>query len=248
MTILLKPYFTRYSNSESINFADNALSILNGTPFAAIEPQVRALQTAFDEINASFKKEVGNAKTQDLKTLDERRDKAVRGIKGIAENYLLHFDEAKVKAADAILRSMNKYAKNIHRLGYSAQTAVVNNLLEDWANEPAPQAGIALLGLTEWKEEMETANKEFDAVFIMRNKEEALKDKVASATQVRIGLEEAYREVETHLNAHAVLNPSPEVETIMGELNKLIKKYNAEAQRTPAGTEGEGDAPETEVS
>lgn len=244
MSELIMPTFRAYTNSESINFIDNALDILKKNPLPMLTTQIDELQKQFDLITASFKKESGSAKSIDLKDLDRERDRATQGIKDIAEAYLYHFDDKYVRAGDAIVRSMNKYAKSITRLGYTAQTTVINNLIEDWDNDADLQAAIVLLHLETWKTKLSELNETFNATYIARNEEEADKSKTQSATVMRKGMEDAYRELAKYLNANLILSATPELEQAADRLNTLIQKYNQQAISKPKEEEGEAEAAE----
>ncbi len=242
MSELIMPTFRTYSNSESINFMDNALDIFKKNPLPALRAQVDDLQKQFDLITASFKKELGSAKSVDLKDLDRQRDRATQGIKDIAEAYLYHYEDKYVRAGDAIVRSMNKYAKNITRLGYTAQTTVINNLIEDWDKDTDLQEAIVLLHLENWKGKLNELNETFNATYIARNKEDTEKNKTLSATKMRRGMEDAYREVAKYLNANLILNATPELEAAAAQLNTLIQKYNQEAINKKKEGEEEAEA------
>ncbi len=229
MIELITPTFNTYTNSESINFIDNVLDIFNKNPLPMLTAQIDDLQKQFDLITASFKKESGSAKSIDLKNLDRQRDRATQGIKDIAEAYLYHYEDKYIRAGDAILRSMNKYAKSITRLGYAAQTTVISNLIADWNNDTDLQEAVVLLHLERWKEKLNELNELFNTIYIARNEEETEKNKTPSATVMRKGMEDAYREVIKYLNANLILNATPELEQAADRLNTLIQKYNQES-------------------
>lgn len=236
----------RYSNSEFLTFISNTLEILDTHALAILDTTKASLQSAYDVMDNAFKKDSASLKTKDLKTLDKRRDDALKGIKGLARYYRYHFDESLRDASDAIVRSMDKYNKNIPALRYNRQTAVINSLLDDWATDPTLTAAITLLNLDTWKAELAAANAEFEDAYLGRNQEQALKDAVASATTVRDEVEATYYGLVRRIHSHADINPSPELTALMFELNAIINKNNTEAMRASNSQQGAVEAEEVQ--
>lgn len=236
--MLNSPKFGLYKNSLCFTFIDNVLELLNKYGIPPLAEQVEALQKVHDQMNVSFKKEISSAKTGDLKELDKQRDRAIRGITILTRSYEYHFEENKVRASDAILRSIRKYAKNIAQLSYQEETGVLQNLIEDWNTETSLQEAIALLGLEAWKKELARANEAFDEMYLARTQESAKKQTIVSTSAIRKKVEEQYEQVEQHILANSILNPSTELTELIGDLNALTEKYNTEASRRIRKNEG----------
>lgn len=223
--------FERYRNAEVLAFVSNVLGVLADRNLAYLSTVQADLQTAHDNLSAAFKKETGSTMTGDLKALDKRRDDAIRGIILVVRGFEYHFEEAKQKAATAVLRSIRKYAKNVATLNYQEETVTIKNIIADWANDADLTAAVTLLGLNTWQTELETANSAFDATYLDRTQAEAQKSLTASVSELRPSVEAAYQIVSSHLTANLIVNPSMDLTETVAEVNRLVDKYNLVVKR-----------------
>lgn len=240
--MLNTPRFILYKNATCLAFAADVLEILSKNEVPTLATQVADLQNAYDIMSLSFKKDLGSAKTEDLKSLDQRRDDAIRGILALARSYEYHFEEAKQKAGIALVRSIRKFSDNIPKLSYKDESEVIKNLLEDWTKEATLLDALALLDIADWKTELETANKEFDKVYYERTMETVAKESPVSTSDARKIVEEKYRIMADFAKANALLNPSETLTTVIKAMNVVIDKFNTEVSRTSGG----GEIEETE--
>jgi len=167
------PRFGNYKNSIVLTFIANTLELFNTHKIEAIAAQQTQLQALQRQMAQSFQIDTGSAKTDDLKELDKKRDDAIRGITQVVSGYTLHPTEAKSKAGEALLRSIRKYATDIIRLSYQEETAVINNLIDNWTNDATLATAITTLGLADWQTALDQANQEFDTVYVARSQESA---------------------------------------------------------------------------
>jgi len=226
--MLKSPKFGFYKNPLFYTFISNSLALFKTYKI----PALKSLTTDYDEMGKSFQKEVRSMKTQSLKELDKRRDDAIRGMTALVKSYRFHFDPAKNQAGNLLEQSIYKYARSIAKLSYQEETAVLTNLLTDWNQDTALGQAIKVLDLADWKTELETANQEFNHVYLARNKEKAHQESIASVSEIREEVEANYQMLTQHLHAHAILNPSENLTALIAELNMLIEKYNTEVSRT----------------
>jgi len=225
------PRFGNYKNSIVLTFVANTLELFNTHKIEAIAALQTQLQTLQQQMAQSFQIDTGSAKTDDLKELDKKRDDAIRGITQVVSGYALHPTEAKSKAGEALLRSIRKYATNIIRLSYQEETAVINNLIDNWTNDATLATAITTLGLADWQTALDQANQEFDTVYVARSQESAQKQTIKSTSEIRKEVEAQYQLTVQHINANVILNPSDALNQLVAEMNSLIDKYNIETAR-----------------
>lgn len=242
--MLNSPRFILYKNATALAFAGDILEIHNKNAVSTLATQVAELQTAYDTMTLSFKKDLGSAKTEDLKDLDTRRDDAIRGILALARSYQYHFEEAKRNAGIAIERNIRKFSESVPKLSYKDESEVIKNILEDWTNQPELANAITVLGIADWKAELALANKEFNTVYYERTMETVAKEPAVSTSDARKILEEKYRTLADFAKANALLNPSDTLTTVLKAMNVVIEKYNAEEARTTGTSEGEEESEE----
>lgn len=206
-----------------INFSDlvgnNDPSILN------VLKQHNDFKVAISIFEPLFKKERVNAITQQLILLDERRDKAATGLFAVINGYLYHFDAAVSHAAKLLANSLQIFGSGVPRQNYTLETAAIRKIVTNWETKPELTSALALLGLTEWKDELNSANQSFDHKYLERIEDigaettDILSEKRAEAMAV-------YYELRKYLDANSVLHNSPAYEKTISELNVLIEMNN----------------------
>lgn len=222
--MLQKPKFRKFENPEFIAYFADVLELLNRFNNPTLAPFVAPLAAEYAELDNSFQIERGNMLTRDVQATDKRRDKAITGIKKAADAYRRYFDETVADAAERILRSINKYGKNIARLSYQKETAVLTNLIADWTNTPELAAALTTLNLDDWKNELETANTLFKSVYIDHVQDEAAKD-FTPVTKLLPDAIKAYESLAAILNGFVVMDATT-YEPIVKEINELVNKYD----------------------
>lgn len=227
MLTLLYPAHHRLRNSEFIRFAKDVVTVCtqNDPPVLKIKDQVGQFAGTIDELNRLFKIAQGNVLTAELQAIDERRDKALIGIRLDAESKLYHYSPETVKAAQLVLATYDKYGKSLHRLNYYAETEVVESLSGDFATEPELAAALRLLHLGEWAAELNAANQQFNQTFIARSGSNAARPD-GNLVQQRAICFEQYEVLARHIVAHHTLSPSPAYDKLVLELNDTINGFN----------------------
>lgn len=215
----------RYRNSEFVAFMNDVIQLVDTANIAALANPLSVLQTAYDELETSFKVSQGSTITASVQELDARRDAAIKGVRAVAKAYTNHFDTATQSAGALILQTIDKYGRQISELNYQAQTASLKSLIKDMENDVDLTAALSSLNLTTWFAEMKTANEAFEQKYLERVTDSAAK-KVVAVSEQRPPATEAYQTVIKHIEANTVLNASPELSALTGALNELIMKYN----------------------
>ncbi len=81
------------------------------------------------------------------------------------------------------------------------------------------------LHLTEWVQELKTANNEFNNVYLNRNKELA-EQPDQNIKDVKIPAIEHYKRLINVLKAFRTINPQGDYDKILKEINELVLKYD----------------------
>jgi hypothetical protein len=112
---------------EFIQFIKQFLAFVKaGDPLAlGIEAQYLALEKQWNELQLQFKKALGSKLTVVLEQLDERRDRAISGLRLHFESLTYHVDPTKKEAAQKLLDVIDKYGRGIARKNYQEESALI---------------------------------------------------------------------------------------------------------------------------
>ena len=218
---------TKLRNGEYIQFTSDVLKIveLNNPTTLQVNEKFDAMSTIKTELEALFKKSTENPITAEIENLDKRRDNAVSGILGMINSYGFHYDGAVSGQAKVVQNYLKLYTNNIAQENYNAETATINNIVNDFENKPELLAALTELHLIEWKDELKDANTKFNVTYIARTQD------LATATpdtlkSKRLVANTAYYELRDRIDAFAVINPSALYTKTISEIDALITQYN----------------------
>ena len=214
-------------NGEFLQFVTNfsALVESNNPVTLNVLQQHNDLKAKVGEIEPLFKQERASVITQELVLLDERRDKAINGMTSLIDGYCSHFNAPTAGAANLLTTDLNLFGSGVAKQNYQAETASINGIVSDWETKPELTAALATLGLTEWKNELKTANTTFDQKYLERTQAYG----AASPDTLKAKREETvviYYELKKYLDAYAVIQNTPVYQKTISELNALIDQYN----------------------
>lgn len=221
------PYLHRYRNGEYVQYMTDILTLLEPHDVTALqlaEPQA-ALTTVMEKLNIAFKQSQGSELTPEIVALDDRRDRAIAGLKRLTESYSYHYDPEIAAAGDLLCRNILKHGDNIPRLGYQEQTAVLNSIVRDWEQETDLVAAVNTLNLGDWLAELKESNQQFTAKYLARVGETAHNTAVP-IPELREQGTEAYRTLVNHITAHATLSSNPVYNNLLNEIDVLARQYN----------------------
>lgn len=216
-------------NAEYLQYVKDYLGIisLNNPDQLGIDTKLTILNTKATELEALYKKAMASDKTQELMTLDERRDNAINGIYYFLLGYSYHHEANLQHKAQLLLTNMALYGSGIARLNYQAETATINNLLRDWENKPELADAITTFSISAWVNELKIANEEFNTKYLSRTQEYG----DASPETIKTKRDEtntAYYALRDRIDAlHLLVEtpPSPYA-TVINQLNALTDQYN----------------------
>ena len=232
------PYLNRYRNGEYLQYMKDILELVNqqDTDSLQLSTQKDALETTVSAIDAIFQKSQGSAITQEIIALDERRDKALIGIRSILDGYTYHYDPAIATAAQELLSNINAHGDNIARMSYQEQTAVTDSVLKDTETKPELVSAVSTLTIGNWFAELRTANTAFNTKYLERVNETAASDN-ADIPQLRLAATAAYRTLVTHVEAHKTLSGNEAYAMILKQISVLAGSYNQVVDnRSTSGT------------
>ena len=244
--ILTTPTLSNYRHGEFLQYMKNVLQVYE--PFDAsalsIDAQVNALQSTTDALDAVFQQQLGSEITPELTQLDDRRDKALIGIKTYLESQLYREETDRYHAAENLLDNYRSHGDKIYRFSYQQETAVINAMLHDWSSGQL-LTDTQTLGLTPWIDLLTQLNKDFNEKYVKRAQETAPPAEIEAK---RAAIREAYSELTQRTLAFSLVaaDPTP-YQKIIGMLNGLTDDYNnAVTQRLAGrGSDTEGSTSET---
>jgi hypothetical protein len=219
------PLLERYRIEEYIGFNKDFLGILKTKDTAVVANQLATYEAAFEALSKDFKQDLANELTPVIRELDKRRDACIVGIRGVAFHYTKYYKSDTAAAAEAVLKSIDKYGKDIARMNYQAQTIVLDNLLSDW-EDAALSAAFDSLHLADWVNELRSVNTEFTERRTERRQTLAADNTVVMDAH-RKNVTAAYRTLRDFVGANALLNPSENWTVLIREHNTLAEEYNA---------------------
>ena len=226
-------------NGEYTQFLLDVLSLVQKNDPAAllVQPQYNQLLALSQGIENLFKVGQGNALSDELVLLDERRDNAINGISALVAGHV-YSPDATVKANAKLLADhLAIFGSGIARDNFQSETASLRNIANDWDNKPELIDALTALGLMPWKTEMTTANTLFGEKYLARA-EDAGSASPDTIKAKRLEANNAYYKLRDRLNSYYVINDGadPFGKTV-NSLNGLIDNYNTLLSRRGTTTE-----------
>ncbi|EDP96158.1 DUF6261 family protein [Kordia algicida OT-1] len=227
MDTIKQPMFRYYRNSEFLQYMKDVLAIVNSVDVLSLQltEQVQLLTMHTNKLLEVFEQEKQQKITEALLVLDAKRDSLFIGIKRLLEGNTHHFDFIKQAAAKRLLSHLESYGKDITRMSYQAETAVIDSMLSEWHAEANLQEAIVLLELTEWTEALQDSNTQFGELYVTRIAETAATKK-PSFSSLRTDAKKAYRAFIHRIEAFVVLNINEAYTQLQREIYELTKQYN----------------------
>jgi hypothetical protein len=219
---------SKLRNGEFINFGNDILGLSKkyDLPTLGLQTMVTAFEDSLTPLNKLFLKEKGSAFSTDIELADLRRDNAVLGIKFVLDGYLKHYEQAKQSAAELLIETIEKYGSGaIAYQNYVQETSSINQFIAEIDANPALKAGIEELNLTAWFGELNQANLDFNVLFIKRNEEQSQKPE-GNLKDLRKSAKDGFDALANFLIAKQWIQPGPEQESLILEINGLISQYN----------------------
>jgi len=238
-------------NSEYMQFLKNILELLSREAVVStnVLAQTSTLQNCLNEVEQSWMVYHPIDFTAELTDADERRDRAIIGIKQVVEGFTHHFDTTIASAAQVLAAHIAGFGTRISKNNFLYETNQLTRLTYAWTNHTYLSDAVAMLGLGAWLAELQTVNTIFSDQYDNRRDDAAL-SKRPSVTTLRILANKAYEDLCAQLEALDIIhqNTDPYAVTIrilnvlIGEYKTLLVRRAANASRKRKG--GESDAGE----
>ncbi|PZX20395.1 hypothetical protein LX69_00393 [Breznakibacter xylanolyticus] len=220
------PHLAKYLLGDLLDYAYNVVMFCRQrqpSP-SPIDPQVDAVQNAAEALNKNFKLEQANEHSGRLAVLDMERYRLIVGFRTTTEGLTYHFDSNTSSAAVQVLAAIDKYG-GIARLPYEAESVSINSLLNDLATNAALISALETLHLMSWIDQLRLVNNQFQEVYLTRVGN-VTDTKHTPTTELRAGLVQAIRDLNSHLSAHAILHPDAALNALITDINTLTARHN----------------------
>jgi len=194
--------------------------------FSEIKEIVDILFAEFAELLnrelAQIANDRANPITEKMKATDSRIDEIVTCIRALIK-IGLHSPDPAIAEAAKILKHRLKVFGYITNQSYAAESTTVQVLVKDL--KTTYQTESALVGLTNWVNELDQAEQLFTTLSADRNASTARRPK-GIVRIIRHDLEELYRRMLILIEADVIRNGDAKTAEFIRRLNKDIKSYN----------------------
>lgn len=189
------------------------------------------------------KRQTTYVSTAALEELDMQRDHMSRIVMGIID-YQVNSTIAAKAAAAKVLQALCAPYRHVARSDYRAETRELDGMITLLSSEEN-MAHLTTLNLTEEVAELMLLNAKFDSAIQMKQNEAAERTPQTSlnTVELRHAIDAKYAEIVQTVNAYAVVQPSPEIQNFITQLNAIIMLVKQSAATLNKG--GEEEDPET---
>ncbi len=215
---------TRLHNEEHFEFHTGFSHLVDKVTPAAlgIEPQYSAYKflyaNEFEALGFIRKSHI----TDELADADGLRDFTYRGLFDSVKAGGNHFNPL-VRNAATRVQVVFDYYGNLTIKSYDDETASINKFVSELKVKYA--ADVIILGIADWLDELQANNDAFVELQQSRNSKEAEKTQLRMR-QMRLEVDAAFRTITNRINALIIVNGEGAYKEFVGELNKLIERYN----------------------
>lgn len=179
------------------------------------------LQTSLSELDEALKPLRVSGDTLKLNELDARRDRALVGLRAFLKSFSHFPDAAKTNAANKLKAELEKYGKSPQTLPLREETAMIHNILQDFA-KPENAAFVTELGAATWITELQTTNTEFETLYNRRTQENAAIE-VGRTKENRQKTQDALTLLIQTINARMLLDGEAPYKALADAINFEIK-------------------------
>ncbi len=267
MTFIKHVDFSKFLHNQVFTLHSLILAQVETLSNEHLPAVVTPYRSTFTRFDAALKTGGKSAYTKTIADLDAKQDKLYTGLVNHVRNMKNHFDEQKAQIAYEVDLIIHKY-ENPTRLAYLQEDAILKNLIKDLRaydnptpsepeeDEPVVQSvgnevhdRLALIGVDEWVNQLETINTAFMDAYVARNAEDA-SVATGESLEARKATDIEYYKVERRINSLADIFGDADYLTVINNINQLIAKEEATlaAHRTKIANakekeETDGDTP-----
>jgi len=242
------PHLSRYRHGEFLQYMLDFSELLNKKNVKALHlfNQKSALDAVLVKIEEICRQSRSNGTTnQEVVALDERRDRAVVGLKAITAAYTYHFDQDKVDAGFTLHDNIVGHHNYIQKLSYQEERVVLNNIITDWEEKKELKRAIKILELEQWHSELKEVNTGLSAKCQDESNGE-VQYPSKHIVELRAEAIDLYRIVVNHIKAHITLGTSDAYQDMINQIDVLAGQYNQLVENRHANNATDTDASTTE--
>ncbi|KAA6303658.1 MAG: hypothetical protein EZS26_000209 [Candidatus Ordinivivax streblomastigis] len=160
--------------------------------------------------------------TSEIIEQDHLRDGVFRGFVDAEKSALHHFNPAKREAARKLEVIFEHYG-NIAAKTLDQETAAIDDLLRELLTDEHATC-LALLGLTDWANQLNTENQKFKDLMMARYDEAAQRPTIRMKA-ARTAVDKAFRTILDQVEALVLVNGIQTYESFIRELNVVMERY-----------------------
>ncbi|MCW3074893.1 MAG: hypothetical protein JWP69_1962 [Flaviaesturariibacter sp.] len=188
-------YLTQFLTALTAAFGATPLPVA----VAALKTQ---LTTLLDQANQAFINDNAALLSEQLQQLDAKRDRLLKAIAKLVDALTDHPFEEMRNAAIQVQHNLKLYGASIWSQSHNAETATINNIINDWVVKPDLSAAVMLLGLDVWNDALKAANTDFNSKFVERNDATATTTLPYTLREKRVEAGMAYTALVNKLRGH----------------------------------------------
>ena len=207
---------------------------------AGVRPLFEDLMTKFQREDTAYKQSQKNFKSDQIKKLDDDRDKYADCIRRVAEEWAKLPDERWSEPAKLIVQVFKDYQFRATEARI-AESAKLMNMFQVFDDE-AHTAALDTLGLQPLVGALRGANTQLRELMADRSTEQA-EYIVGELRAARLEVDEAYSKLIAYLNALLLISPTEELTQLKKVLNadiKLLEAQLAAGKKHGASSSSEG--------
>jgi len=226
MSILITANLGHYRNGEFLQFMKNVIAIYGkyDTTTLLLQDRLDLLTTTTAALDEVFMSSAAHELTPELQLLDQRRDKALMGIKLHLESLTYREEESIVKGAQLLTANYLSHGDRIDKLSYQQETAVIDAMLHDWNTAPNLAAAITTVNISTWVALLQQLNNTFNTQYIIRAQTTVQPSQI---DEKRLVIRSAYQELTLDTMSYSrIATNKAEYNSIIDGLNGLINDYN----------------------
>ncbi|MDO4229793.1 MAG: DUF6261 family protein [Capnocytophaga sp.] len=196
-------------------------------------PLLTELERVYAEYDQVYTKQAFSGKGKSVAEADRERDQVFVNLK----NFLFGYHQLEIapnadKAKD-LYEVIKLFGTNIDRLSYSAESAQLKKLIEEF-EKPENIAKFTALSIQPVVAELKSKQEAFETLFTEQAEANADLRKQPSATTLRKELEKALR---TYLDFLAVMKLQPNWDNLYQDINELVKAARNSSQNLAKPTD-----------
>lgn len=212
--------FALLPSDELFTFTKRALPIVEAKKeqIYGLEPFYAKTSQAFALYQSALERETKSPFTLLLARKDAVRDPAFMAFRTYVEAASYRATPGWADAANKILEVVRRHGWSAVALGYKAETAVLTNIVSEIRNKCVDE--INLIGATEWLNELDAAQQDFDAVAHQSITEAPVGEPTIAG--IRPALTNSLKSLFSMISLLQSTTPTDELAALETALNELI--------------------------